>query len=94
MCSKDQPGRREGLLRTLLLILLIMALYWSFRELGGPRPKKRSPAAVPGDAEPMVQDASCGVYLPISRARSRRVGGRTMYFCSEKCEREYRPPTA
>lgn len=79
-------------MRTLLFILLVLVLYWSFRELLRPRRRAQPPSPPAGEAEPMVRDAECGVYLPVSRARSRRIGGNRVYFCSEKCEREYRGP--
>ena len=33
----------------------------------------------------MVQDPVCGVYVPLSSAVSKTVGGRKLYFCSDTC---------
>jgi YHS domain-containing protein len=41
------------------------------------------------DGDEMVQDPQCKVYVPLSRALERKVGGQTLYFCSEDCARKY-----
>ncbi|MBI5190947.1 MAG: hypothetical protein HZA22_09750 [Nitrospirae bacterium] len=40
-------------------------------------------------ADEMVQDPECKVYVPLSRAVTREVGGRTMHFCSGECAEKY-----
>jgi len=41
------------------------------------------------DGDEMVQDPECKVYVPLARAVSRKVGGETLYFCSEDCAKKH-----
>ena len=41
------------------------------------------------DGDEMVQDPQCKVYVPLDRALERKVGGQTLYFCSEDCAKKY-----
>ncbi len=41
------------------------------------------------EGDEMVQDPQCKVYIPLARALERKVGGQTLYFCSEDCARKY-----
>ena len=76
------------LLRLLIWVLLAGALYWAVRQLVGD--KFEDHAHGRGGSERMVRDPRCGVYLPESEAVKRRIGGETVFFCSRKCEKEYR----
>jgi YHS domain-containing protein len=37
----------------------------------------------------LVRDPNCGTYVSPSRALATRMAGETLYFCSEKCRREW-----
>jgi YHS domain-containing protein len=37
----------------------------------------------------LVRDPNCGTFVSPTRAPALRSGGETMYFCSEKCRREW-----
>lgn len=74
-------------MRALVWLILGVALIWALRELlGGGTPDTGNRE---GEGEEMVRDPQCGVYLPHSSARKRRIRGNTVYFCSRECEEEY-----
>ncbi|UCF88409.1 MAG: hypothetical protein JSV70_08355 [bacterium] len=75
-------------MRTLIWLILGLALYWSLRELFGGRSSDTGDRAEAG--EEMVKDPRCGVYLPVSAALKRRIRGNTVYFCSKECEEAYK----
>ena len=56
---------------------------------GGGQTRSGGGGARPQVGDEMVQDPECKVYVPLSRAVSARVGGETLYFCSEDCARKY-----
>ena len=37
----------------------------------------------------LVRDPNCGTFVSPSRAPAMRTGSETLYFCSEKCRREW-----
>jgi YHS domain-containing protein len=37
----------------------------------------------------LVRDPNCGTFVSPSRAAVTRIAGETVYFCSEKCRREW-----
>lgn len=41
------------------------------------------------EADEMVQDPHCKVYVPLTRAVTVRAGADTLHFCSEDCARKY-----
>ncbi|HEX9859785.1 MAG TPA: hypothetical protein VGB23_01180 [Nitrospirota bacterium] len=47
------------------------------------------PEAANIEADDMVQDPHCKVYVPMSRAVSVKAEGQTLYFCSEDCAHKY-----
>ena len=75
-------------MRALIWLILGVALFWALRELlGGGSPGTGDRKG--GESEEMVRDPQCGVYLPHSSARKRRIGGEKVYFCSRECEDAY-----
>jgi uncharacterized protein len=80
-----------GVLRTLAIVVLAYLGVLFLRrllQLGAPR---RDPAenARTLEGADMVQDPSCGIYVPRDTAISSQVRGETRYFCSEKCRSEF-----
>ena len=51
-----------------------------YQRVEGPR----QPAGVK-----LVRDPNCGTFVAPPRAVATRLGGETLYFCSEKCRREW-----
>jgi YHS domain-containing protein len=74
----------------LLLILAVVRAVWrlakgvlegaGYQQVDGPR----QPAGLP-----LVRDPNCGTFVSPARAVATRLGGQTVYFCSEKCRREW-----
>ncbi len=80
-----------GLLRTLAIIVLAylgVLLLRRLLQLGVPRRDPAENARTLKGAD-MVQDPSCGIYVPRDTAVSTQVRGETRYFCSEKCRNEF-----
>lgn len=76
------------ILLTILLILIARA-FWriidGIMEAAGPGGGRgRSRTAVK-----LVRDPVCGTYVAPGTALSLTSGGRTQYFCSEKCRAEF-----
>jgi len=76
--------------RLILLALLFFLGYTLYtaliRFLKGGKP---SPPPKTLQGEEMVKDPSCGTFLPKGEAIRKTVAGRTYYFCSERCQREF-----
>ncbi len=73
----------------IILILLSLAIYIikkTFRQ--SQSPKKENPKGQAG--ENMVKDPVCNLYIPESEAVKKVVGGKTVYFCSNKCAEEFK----
>jgi YHS domain-containing protein len=76
------------LLRIILVLLIIRALWWLF---AGIRRGLREPggAARGGPAVALSRDPVCGTYVVPGRALAVRDGGLVRYFCSERCRDEF-----
>ena len=66
------------------LLAVIVLLFRSFL--------RSDPYAAPSTE--MVQDPSCGTFVPKPEAVFRKVGDRDCYFCSQKCADEYQSRNA
>ena len=80
------------MIKILLLILLgfvgysmIQGIIRPKEKLGSKKSRNRS-----RDGEQMVEDPQCGTFIPIGDAVSASINGKTRYFCSKKCLKEYR----
>ncbi|MBI3128266.1 MAG: hypothetical protein HYZ11_11725 [Candidatus Tectomicrobia bacterium] len=73
------------LLRSILYLLLVWAVYAGVRGLLGAarRPARESPGE--GVDDVMSPCPECGSYFPVSYGVSRRVGGQKLLFCGEEC---------
>lgn len=65
----------------ILLSLIIYVIKKSFRH--SPSVKKENSKVQGG--ENMVKDPVCNLYIPESEAVKKVIGGKTVYFCSNKC---------
>ncbi|MEK7851478.1 MAG: hypothetical protein AAB275_06310 [Deltaproteobacteria bacterium] len=82
-------GSEVALLRYLLLIALVYLAYRAIRHIGVRSVKTPDTDSTPVVAE-MVKDPNCNTYIPLKSAIVARVRGRSYYFCSMKCEKEYK----
>ena len=75
------------LVRLLIIVLVIRALWSLFAGIvsGASKPRQRKTAGDDGRSLPLVRDPVCGTFVQQSRALAVHAGGRTHYFCSEKC---------
>ena len=73
-----------------LLILAVVRAVWRLAkgvlEGAGYQPRRRARAAVGVKLE---RDPVCGTFVSPSKAPALGIGGDTLYFCSEKCRREW-----
>ncbi|HOG08736.1 MAG: hypothetical protein M0P04_07970 [Syntrophales bacterium] len=86
-----------NLLRLIVIILILYFLYQGVRRFFLSDGKKMP---IPGEdrakqvrGEDLVEDPQCHMYVPVSRAIEKRIGDRTLYFCSEACYRAYQEST-
>jgi YHS domain-containing protein len=81
-------------MRTLAIIAFFILVYYLARSFFSPRkPKTKKPVmGADGRAvnDVMVQDPSCGVYLPKGDAVKAKIRGETHYFCSETCIQRFK----
>lgn len=62
--------------------LLYIFLFKSDKKERYRRQTRRGP-------EEMKQDPNCHTFIPESQALKREISGKTYYFCSEQCYREF-----
>ena len=55
-----------------------------------PQPEKNRRIDRTSAGEDMVKDPNCNTYIPLDSAIVAKVNGRSHYFCSKECEKEYR----
>ncbi len=75
-----------------LLFVLIARSFWTFVgslvEGASAPPRRRS--RTPDRGVPMVRDPVCGTFVVPSSALALAEGGRSLYFCSERCRQAYK----
>jgi hypothetical protein len=71
-------------MKYLLLILLFLGVFWYYK-------KKRIKARRERERLQMEMQAcfSCGVFLPLSQGQRLKKGSQEIFFCSEKCLKDY-----
>jgi YHS domain-containing protein len=81
-----------NIVRLLAAIVIFYLLYriarWIFlssAKTSEPIPNRQAPAIT----EDLVEDPCCHAYLPVSQSYQASIDGKTEYFCSEKCYRNY-----
>lgn len=77
-------------MRAFLLLVLFTALFWALRNLFASGKTKKPDGSSTSGGEEMVKDPVCGVYVPVSYAVRKSVGGATIYFCSDRCKDLYK----
>lgn len=80
--------------RTILILGLLGVLYFlirrALRELKG---RGKSDGILP-DANQMIQDPVCLVFVPKGTAITEDIGGQTYYFCSKACAHKFQEKLA
>jgi YHS domain-containing protein len=73
----------------ILLILAVVRAVWRLAKgvLEGAGYQRVGEGVKP--SVKLVRDPNCGTYVSPSRALAVGTGAKTMYFCSEKCRREW-----
>ena len=79
------------LVRLLIIVLVIRALWSLIAGIvgGASKPPRKSPRAGGERSLPLARCPVCGTFVQQSRALTLRAGGRTHYFCSEKCRQAF-----
>jgi YHS domain-containing protein len=67
-----------------ILLYLFYRLARTWKRVGGPTKAKPLVAG-----EDLVEDPFCHTYVPVTHARRVEIDGKTVYFCSEKCLKQY-----
>ncbi|MBN1881458.1 MAG: hypothetical protein JW885_04725 [Deltaproteobacteria bacterium] len=82
------------MIKTLAIIAFFILLYYVAKSLFSPRKPKPDKPVMGADGravnDVMVQDPSCGVYLPKNDAIRARINGETHYFCSDACIQRFK----
>ena len=85
------------MVRLILFSALFLILYYVIKGfLKGLKSRKvlktgsKQAGKQPPITDELVQDPVCGVYCPKRDALSLKRQGKTYYFCSEKCRKEFR----
>jgi YHS domain-containing protein len=68
-----------------VLLYLFYRLARTWKRVGAP--PKVQPIA---KGEDLVEDPLCHTYVPVTHARCVEIDGKKVYFCSEKCLKQYR----
>ena len=73
----------------LFLILAVIRAVWRLLRgvLEGAGYRRVDSPQTPGVK--LVRDPMCGVFVSPNRALAARAGGEMVYFCSEKCRRDW-----
>lgn len=71
-------------MKYLVLALLFFLLFWYYKKGRLSSKPKRGPLEVE-----MRPCSLCGVYFVFSEGHSLEEGSKVLYFCSEKCLKEY-----
>ena len=81
------------MIRILIILVLVIALYYMVRGLFRPKAARNSKTLHPGarreEGNELVKDPYCQTYIPTSAAIKARMGGENLFFCSEECMNRY-----
>lgn len=80
------------MIRFIIFAILCYVLYRLIKSLALPSPttSKKSFTQSHGTiTDEMVMDPHCRVYIPKREAITAKIGGETLYFCSNECKKKY-----
>lgn len=75
--------------RYLIIFAFVYFVYRIFRSVILGTPKKPDMARTQ-EGEDMVRDPNCNTYISLKSAIVGNIKGKSYYFCSKECEKEYR----
>ncbi len=85
-----------GLIRVLIIIFLFYLIYRILKGLMKPpslnryaKSKIKDDSDGDSEAEELVRDPNCGIYIPRKQGVAALVGRRVSYFCSQECKQAY-----
>jgi len=82
------------MIKTLAIIAFFILVYYVAKSFFSPRKPTTDKPVMGADGKAvndvMVQDPSCGVYLPRRDAIKARIKGETHYFCSDTCIQRFK----
>lgn len=79
----------------LIIVLLVFLFIYSAKKkidafLDNMFPKNSTSRSANNNEEELIKCENCGTYIPKSQAIKKiRIGKKPLYFCSEKCKKEY-----
>jgi len=78
------------LLQILLLLAIVRAVWRLAKGVleGAGYQQVDQGRAVKGGVK-LVRDPNCGTFVSPARSPATRIGGETLYFCSDRCRREW-----
>ncbi len=80
------------MIRTFLTLVVILIVYYAVKTVIRSALKAyhgEGAAPAPLKGQEMVLDPECRTYIIRDRAVSRRLGGKSIFFCSEACAERY-----
>ena len=81
-------------IRILRWLIIGILVYFLFRVLFKGKPlrifRKKRKSGSSGTLEEMKKDPVCGTYIPEGQAIKMKWNQETVYFCSEKCQNEFK----
>jgi YHS domain-containing protein len=69
----------------IILLYLFYRLTKTWKRVSAPT--KAKPLVT---GEELVEDPFCHTYVPVTHARRVEIEGKTVFFCSEKCLKQYK----
>lgn len=76
-------------MRQIIILILLSLIVYMIKKLFRQAPSVKKTASERQTGENMVKDPVCNLYIPESEAVKKDVGGKTVYFCSNKCAEEF-----
>ncbi len=79
------------MIRNILVLIFIFVIYYALRTVFRSA-REAYHAGVKQDrlrGEEMVLDPECHTYVVKARSTTLRIGGKSLYFCSENCAKRY-----
>jgi len=75
--------------RLILFIILFLLLFVILRYLIKDMAVCRKKLSRKSEPEELVQDPYCQTYIPKRSAVKKKIAGRLLYFCNQKCMKNY-----
>ncbi len=76
-------------MRQIIILILLSLIVYMIKKLFRQPPSEKKTTSKEEADENMVKDPVCNIYIPESAAVKKVIGGKTFYFCSNKCAEEF-----